>query len=96
VTLFIFARFHAKLGCESALERVVRDVVASSRAEPGCEQIQVFCSTQNHQLFYIHSRWQDEAAFDLHAQLPHTIHFLEQVQLLIDHPLEVVRAHMIA
>jgi quinol monooxygenase YgiN len=44
---------------------------------------------------YIHSRWTDEAAFDIHAGLPHTARFLARVQPLIDHPLDVTRARPI-
>lgn len=51
-----------------------------------------FRSTRDPQLFYIHSRWKDEAAFENHAGLPHTLRFLERVQPLIDHPLDVTRA----
>jgi quinol monooxygenase YgiN len=32
----------------------------------------VFRSIRDPRLFYIHSRWVDEAAFDTHAGLPHT------------------------
>jgi quinol monooxygenase YgiN len=38
-------------------------------------------------------RWKDEAAFDLHAQLPHTVRFVAQVQTLIDHPMDMNRTH---
>jgi quinol monooxygenase YgiN len=47
------------------------------------------------QLFYIHSRWIDEAAFDYRAGLPHTIRFIKCVELLIDHSLDVTRAERI-
>jgi quinol monooxygenase YgiN len=47
------------------------------------------------QLFYIHSRWKDEAAFEVHAGLPHTVRFLARVQPLIDHPLDVTRTEQI-
>jgi quinol monooxygenase YgiN len=40
-------------------------------------------------LFYIHSRWKDETAFEHHADLPHTIRFVARVEPLIDHPLDV-------
>jgi len=40
-------------------------------------------------LFYIHSRWKDEAAFENHAVCPAYVRFVECVQPLIDHPLEV-------
>jgi quinol monooxygenase YgiN len=44
------------------------------------------------QLFYIHSRWKDEPAFESHAALPHTQRFVERVAPLLDHPLDVTRA----
>ena len=90
--LFIFGRFHARPGDERALEEALRDVVGPSRAEAGCLGIQVFRSTRDPRLFYIHSRWVDEAAFDRHAALPHTVRFIERVQALLDHPLDVTRA----
>jgi quinol monooxygenase YgiN len=43
----------------------------------------------------IHSRWEDEAAFEDHAGLPHTERFLERVEPLIDHPLDVTRTERI-
>jgi len=46
-------------------------------------------------LFYIYSRWIDEAAFDYHAGLPHTISFIKRVEPLIDHSLDVTRAERI-
>ncbi|HEY2991308.1 MAG TPA: putative quinol monooxygenase [Methylomirabilota bacterium] len=93
--LFIFARFHARPGQESAVAEALRDVVAPSRAEPGCLDIHAFRSTRDGRLFYIHSRWKDEAAFEHHATLPHTVRFLERVAPLIDHALDVTRAEVI-
>jgi quinol monooxygenase YgiN len=89
--LFIFIRFHAREGEEAAVAAALRDVLVPSRAEPGCVAIEGFRSTQDPRLFYIHSRWIDEAAFDLHAELPHTMRFIARIQPLIDHPLEVCR-----
>jgi quinol monooxygenase YgiN len=89
--LFIFARFHAKEGLQHEVAATINDVLAPTRQEPGCIAIDAFCATQDLRLFYIHSRWKDEGAFDHHAQLPHTLRFVEQVQNLIDHPLEVSR-----
>jgi len=71
------------------------EVVAPSREEPGCLSIHAFRSTRDPQLFYIHSRWKDEAAFENHAGLPHTVRFVGRVETLIDHPLEVTRAERI-
>jgi len=93
--LFIFARFHARPGNESAVADVLLDVVAPSREEPGCLSIHAYRSIRDPQLFYIHSRWKDEAAFEHHAGLPHTRRFVERVQPLIDHPLDVTRSSVL-
>ena len=93
--LFIFARFHARAGDEGGLAAALRDVLAPTREEPGCLGIHAFRSSRDARLFYIHSRWKDEAAFDRHAALPHTVRFVERVTPLIDHPLDVTRAEQI-
>jgi quinol monooxygenase YgiN len=95
MALFIFARFHARLGHERAVAEALRDVLAPSREEPGCLSIHAFRSIRDPQLFYVHSRWTDEAAFEHHAGLPHTIRFVDRVGPLIDHPLDVTRAEHI-
>jgi len=94
--LFIFARFHARTGREDAVAQALRDVVGPSREEAGCLSIHAFRSIRDAQLFYIYSRWIDEAAFELHADLPHTVRFIERVEPLIDHALDVMRAELIA
>src|SRR5690242_16586825 len=89
MAFFIFARFHARPGQETAVADTLLDVLAPTRREPGCRSIHAFRSTRDAQVFYIHSCWDDEAAFDRHAELPHTVRFVERVQALLDHPLDV-------
>jgi quinol monooxygenase YgiN len=89
--LFIFARFHALPGNAVALAKAIAEVIAPTRREPGCLSIDAFRSTQDTDLFWIHSRWADELSFDTHAGLEHTVAFLAAAALLIDHPLDVSR-----
>jgi quinol monooxygenase YgiN len=96
MALFIFARFHAAPGQEQALAAAMREVVSPTSQEPGCVSIGAFRSTQDPRLFYIHSRWVDEAAFEHHGTLPHTTRFLEQAQSLVDQPFEVARTQQFA
>jgi quinol monooxygenase YgiN len=91
VELAVFARFHARPGQEGAVAEAVLDTVARSREEAGCLAIQAFRSTRDPRLFFIHSRWKDEAAFELHAGLARVQRFLARVEPLIDHPLDVIR-----
>jgi quinol monooxygenase YgiN len=94
--VFIFARFHALPGTEAAVEQALREVVMPTNAEVGCLGIRVFRSIRDPRLFYIHSRWKEEAAFDLHARLPHTVRFIERVGPLLDHPIEAHRCEVLA
>ena len=59
--LFIFARFHARPGNEAAVAEAILENVPPSRAEPGCLNIHAYRSIRDPRLFYIHSRWKDEA-----------------------------------
>jgi quinol monooxygenase YgiN len=95
--LVIFARFRARDGQEAAVESAVREVTSITRGlEPGCIAIAPYRSVRDPKLFFIHSRWVDASAFDLHATLPHTMSFLDRVQPLIDHPLDVNRTVVLA
>lgn len=90
--LYIFARFYARAGQEDAVEAALRDVLPPSREEPGCLSIHAFRSVRDARLFYIHSRWTDEAAFEIHAALPHTVRFLERLTAVLDQPPEITRS----
>ena len=89
--LFIFARFHAKEGSEQEVAAAIHEVLGPTQQEAGCLSIHAYNATQDPRLFYIHSRWKDEAVFDHHARLPHTVRFVEKIQALIDHPLDITR-----
>ena len=93
--LFIFARFHAHDGEEDALAAAMRDMLGPVRAESGCLAIEAFRSTRDPRLFYVHSRWIDEAAFDRHVERPETNQFVVRVQRLIDHPFDVTRTRVL-
>ena len=86
MTLFIFARFHARAGQEEALAALLREQVQPASAELGCLEMGVYRSVRDPRLFWIHSRWVDEAAFNAHASLPNTDCFVE---------LDVTRSHPI-
>jgi quinol monooxygenase YgiN len=96
VEQYVFVRLHAREGQENAVEEALREVNGPSREEPGCLSFHTFRSMRDRRLFYIHSRWVDEAAFQVHAGLPHTVRFLERVDALLDQPRDVTRTQLIA
>ena len=66
-------------------------VVDPTRAEIGCLAIHAFESLREPFVFAIHSEWADESAFELHAQLPHTVRFLEAAKKCLTHPVHGLR-----
>jgi quinol monooxygenase YgiN len=95
VEQYVFVRLHAREGQENAVEEALRKVTGPSRAEPGCLSLHIFRSMRDPRLFFIHSRWVDEAAFQVHGQLPHTLRFLQRVDALLDQPREVARTQLL-
>jgi quinol monooxygenase YgiN len=93
--LFVFGRFHVGAGKEKEFAEALREVAVASREEAGCLEIHGYRSIRDARLFYVHSRWKDEEAFEVHARLPHTVKFLERAEELIDHELDVTRAERI-
>lgn len=93
--LIIFARFHAREGKEELVAAELRDAVARVSKEPGCLGIEVYRSVRDSRLFFLHSRWVNEAAFDKHAERPETNQFVDRVQPLIDHAFDVTRTHLL-
>lgn len=81
----VLARLHARAGKRSEVQRAMHAVQGPTRAEPGCLAYGAFRSLRDPDEFYIHSRWQDMAAFERHADLPHTVRFLESIEPLLDH-----------
>lgn len=45
--------------------------------------------------FAVHSEWVDEAAFELHATLPHRLQFLAPAEALLTHPVQGLRLRQI-
>lgn len=93
--LTIFARFHARDGQQDEVAAELHDTVARVKKEPGCLAIEVYRSVRDSRLFFLHSRWVNEAAFDRHVGLPETNRFVDRVQPLIDHPFDVTRTHLL-
>lgn len=93
--LHIVARFHVRAGEEAAALDALRLTAAATRREPGCLDFQVLRGVRDARLLHIHSQFRDEAAFDLHADLPHTVRFLDTIEGLVDQPREITRAERV-
>jgi quinol monooxygenase YgiN len=96
MSLHTFVRFEPAPGKDQQLRDELLGVLEPTRAEPGCLRIHLFESIRPPFVFYIHSEWRDEAAFDAHVQFPHMIRFLPIVRELVTHPVHGIRTQQIA
>lgn len=91
---YSFVRLHAREGEEGAVVEALREVTGPTREEAGCLSFHTFRSVRDPRLFYIHSRWTGDEAFQVHAGMAHTVRFLEKVDALLDQPRDVARTEM--
>ena len=90
-----FVRFEPIPGKEQQLREELRLLLGPTRAEPGCIRIHLYEALRDPLIFYIHSEWVNEAAFDAHPKLPHMTCFLSIVAELVTHPVKGIRAKQI-
>jgi quinol monooxygenase YgiN len=95
LSIHVFVRFEPRPGKEAEFREEVLRVAESSRTEIGCLAIHVFESLRDPFVVEIHSEWVDEAAFEWHAQLPHTVRFLQAAEELLTHPVLALRTRKI-
>ena len=95
MSFHFIVRFEPLPAKEAEFRDALLRVNAPSRAEIGCIRIDVFESVREPILFAIYSEWADEAAFELHTTLPHTVQFLEAAESLLTHPVQGLRLRRI-
>jgi quinol monooxygenase YgiN len=91
LSVHFIVRFEPLPGKEAAFREELLRVVEPSRAEIGCLSIDVFESPREPFVFAIHSEWTDEAAFEFHATLPHTVRFLAAAATMLTHSVQGLR-----
>src|SRR5207302_2808755 len=88
MSVHFIVRFEPRPGKQMAFREEMLRVIEPTRAEVGCLAIHGFESLREPFVFAIHSEWVDEAAFELHARLPHTVRFLKAAETLLTHPVQ--------
>jgi quinol monooxygenase YgiN len=96
VTMHFIVRFEPRPGKEAEFREELLRTVESSRQEAGCVSIEAFESLREPVTFAIHSEWVDEAVFDLHAELPHTVRFIRAAEELLTQPVHGLRTRRLA
>ena len=95
MSIHCIVRFEPLPGKEAAFRDELLRVNQPSRAEMGCLRLDVFESLREPFVFAVYSEWVDEASFELHATLPHTLRFLAAAETLLPHPVQALRLRQI-
>ena len=95
MSFHFIVQFEPKPGMADAFREELLRVNGPSREEPGCVSIHIFESVREPVIFAIHSEWMEEAAFERHAGLPHTVRFIEAAERLLTHPVRGMRTRAI-
>lgn len=91
MSFHFIVQFEPRLDAEAAFRLELERVAQTSRRERGCVRMDVFATVRPPTVFAIHSEWVDERAFDDHATLPHTRHFMDVTSALLTHPVHGLR-----
>src|SRR5262249_41118205 len=89
VELDVFARFHSARGSGAGRAGPLRAQTPAVRLEAGCVYTQACRSKRDAAQFFLFSRWTDEPAFQVHADLPTTSSFISRMEQLSDQPVDV-------
>lgn len=95
MAIHTFVRFEPQPGKEQQLREELKLLLEPTRAEPGCIRIHLYETLRDPVVFYIHSEWVDEAAFDAHPKLPHMTRFFGLAGALTTHPVKGIRTREI-
>jgi len=85
-------RFDPAPDSAAEFRRELLRVAEPTRAEAGCVGYQAFESVREPAAFAVHSEWVDEAAFETHSRLPHTVRFVAAAERLAGRPVQGLRA----
>ena len=95
MSFHFMVRFDPLPGKAAEFREELLRVVELTRTEKGCVSIRALESVHEPAAFGIFSEWVDEAAFDLHVQMPHTARFIAAAEQLLGRPVEGLRSRVI-
>ncbi|MCU1396372.1 MAG: putative monooxygenase [Ilumatobacteraceae bacterium] len=67
----VIALLIAKPGSADQVAKALHDLVAPTRAEPGCISYELFTSATSDTTFFTVEKWRSQADLDAHMQTPH-------------------------
>ncbi|WP_369988201.1 putative quinol monooxygenase [Pseudomonas xanthosomatis] len=79
-----------------AFEQLFRPYVEPSRQEPGCIEYHMLRDQQDPSLFVFFEVWADQAALDVHSNLPHMQAFFEKRMDYLERDFDIQKVDMLS
>ncbi len=87
--LTILVLIPAKPGKGDALDKVLKALLAPTRAEKGCISYDAHRSNDDAALFMMYETWESQAALDAHFQTPHMVDAVAKLPDLVEGNLNI-------
>jgi quinol monooxygenase YgiN len=95
VPFHFLVHFEPRPGMGAAFRAELLRVAEPTRAEAGCLSYHAFESVREPAAFAVHSVWVDEAAFEAHSRMAHTVRFVAAAEELSGRPVQGLRSREI-
>jgi quinol monooxygenase YgiN len=87
--LTVIATVNAKPGKESEVEALLRELIPTTRQEPGCLNYDLHVANDQRTNFLLHENWTSRQHLDDHLARPHIRSFLERIPALVSEPPQI-------
>jgi quinol monooxygenase YgiN len=78
------------------LRRILSDMVAPTRAEPGCVNYDFHVDAEDPNVFVFYENWKSRADLDAHLKTPHLAPLVGRLDQLLTRPVEMRFLEMIS
>ena len=94
-SLKIVAHIRAKSGKRDELEKAVLGLIEPTRAEEGCQEYELFVSTEDENQFTFIETWTTPDALEQHLQTPPLQAFFARVGELLDGEPQILKLKLV-
>lgn len=82
--VYLTAIIKSKPGSAETLKPLITALISASTQETGCEQYELFHSTEDENIFILHETWQDQEILDAHNKADSIKDFIRDAGAILD------------
>jgi quinol monooxygenase YgiN len=86
----VIASFNPKAGQEAEVEKILRDMCAPTRGEPGCDRYDLYRVNGAQPQFVLLEDYRDQTALESHRQTEHYKSYRSRITDLLSEPIKVM------